>query len=74
MLIICPGLGITRVRFNGYNLSPRNGEHPLGISGAKIAQGGQTGKLFHPFLFRRAAGRSQGGKESVFDTEPDFFR
>jgi len=28
MLIMRPGLGITRVRFNGYNLSPRTASTP----------------------------------------------
>ena len=28
MLIMHPGLGITRVRFNGYNLSPRTASTP----------------------------------------------
>lgn len=35
MLIMRPGLGITRVRFNGYNLSPRTAS-PLRNSTAKV--------------------------------------
>ena len=45
-----PGLGITRVRFNGYNLSPRYGEHPFKKYAAKVKQKAESTNAFRLFL------------------------
>ena len=44
-----PGLGITRIRYNGYNLSPTVG-HPLEISAAKIANKKRNDAIFLHFI------------------------
>ena len=48
-----PGIGITRIRFDGYNLSPRYGEHPLKNVGGKGKTNGGKYQYFPPFSVMR---------------------